>query len=70
MEDSRVYLYANFDKARAYGLEIKAEVPTIARLGLSAYLNYALSRVYLYNPVVAGFVTDRGIITPPFGGGA
>ncbi|MBI4442397.1 MAG: TonB-dependent receptor, partial [Acidobacteria bacterium] len=58
LPDSRIYLYANFDKAKAYGLEIKAEVPAIARLGLSGYLNYALSRVYLFNPVTAGFLTE------------
>ena len=58
LPDSRVYTYANFDKAKAYGMEIKAEVPAIARLGLSGYLNYALSRVYLFNPVTAGFLTE------------
>ncbi|MBI4479861.1 MAG: TonB-dependent receptor [Acidobacteria bacterium] len=58
LPDSRVYLYANFDKAKAYGLEMKAAMPEIARLGLSGYFNYALSRVYLFNPVGAGFITD------------
>ena len=58
LPDSRIYLYANFDKAKAYGLEFKAEVPAITRLGLSGYLNYALSRVYLFNPVTAGFLTE------------
>ena len=29
--DSRVYSYASFDRARAYGLEAKAEVPALAR---------------------------------------
>jgi len=56
--DSRVYAYANFDKGKAYGMEIKVEVPVIEPLGLSAYLNYALSRVYLWNPVTAGFVEE------------
>ena len=63
LPDSRVYAYANFDKAKAYGMEVKMEVPAIARLGLSAYLNYALSRVYLYNPVTAGFVTEVEHVT-------
>lgn len=63
LQDSRVYLYANFDKARAYGLEIKAEVPAIPRLGFSGYLNYALGRVYLYNPVVGGFVVETGHVS-------
>jgi outer membrane receptor protein involved in Fe transport len=56
--DSRIYAYANFDKGRAYGMEIKLEVPTIQRLGLSAFLNYALSHVYFWNPVTAGFVDE------------
>ncbi|OFW10492.1 MAG: hypothetical protein A3G20_07860 [Acidobacteria bacterium RIFCSPLOWO2_12_FULL_59_11] len=61
--DSRIYLYANFDKAKAYGLEIKAEVPAIQRLGLSGFLNYALSRVYLYNPITAGFTAETDHIS-------
>ncbi len=56
--DSRVYAYANFDKGKAYGMELKMEVPVIERVGLSAYLNYALSRVYFWNPVTAGFVDE------------
>lgn len=56
--DSRIYAYANFDKAKAYGMEVKMDVPVIERLGLSAYLNYALSRVYFWNPVTAGFVDE------------
>ncbi len=58
LPDSRIYTYANFDKAKAWGLETKLEVPTLERVGLGGYLNYALSRVYLYNPVVAGFLED------------
>jgi hypothetical protein len=56
--DSRIYAYANFDKGKAYGLEMKTEVPIIERLGLSGYLNYALSRVYFWNPVNAGFLSE------------
>src|SRR5436309_7335056 len=56
--DSRIYAYANFDKGKAYGMEVKLEAPIIERLGLSGYLNYALGRVYLWNPVVAGFVEE------------
>src|SRR5213594_1276900 len=56
--DSRIYAYANFDKGKAYGMEVKLEAPLIERLGLSGYLNYALGRVYLWNPVVAGFVEE------------
>ncbi|MBI2818755.1 MAG: TonB-dependent receptor [Acidobacteria bacterium] len=63
LPDSRVYLYANFDKAKAYGLEMKAAIPEIASLGLSGYFNYALSRVYLFNPVGGGFLTDTSHIT-------
>ncbi|OFV93333.1 MAG: hypothetical protein A3H28_09485 [Acidobacteria bacterium RIFCSPLOWO2_02_FULL_61_28] len=61
--DSRVYAYANFDKGKAYGLELKMEMPTIPALGLSGYLNYALGRVWFYNPVTAGFTTEAEHIT-------
>jgi len=56
--DSRFYTYATFDKGRAYGMELKADVPRIANTGLSGYLNYALGRVWFYNPVIAGFTTE------------
>jgi outer membrane receptor protein involved in Fe transport len=56
--DSRFYTYASFDKGKAYGMEIKAEMPVLARLGLSGYFNYALGRVWFYNPVHAGFITE------------
>jgi outer membrane receptor protein involved in Fe transport len=61
--DSRFYAYASFDKGKAYGMEIKADVPRIADLGLSAYLNYALGRVWFYNPITAGFTTEAGHLT-------
>jgi hypothetical protein len=56
--DARMYSYASFDRARAYGLEAKAEIPRLARYGLTGYFNYALGRVYFYNPVTGGFVTE------------
>jgi outer membrane receptor protein involved in Fe transport len=56
--DARYYAYANFDKGKAYGMEIKMELPGVPVAGLSAYLNYALGRVWFYNPVTAGFVTE------------
>ena len=43
--DFRFYTYGNFDQGKAYGMEIKAEMPTIPAIGLSAYLNYALGRL-------------------------
>jgi outer membrane receptor protein involved in Fe transport len=61
--DSRFYTYASFDKGKAYGMEIKADVPRIANLGLSGYLNYALGRVWFYNPVTAGFTTEAAHLT-------
>jgi hypothetical protein len=61
--DSRIYSYASFDRARAYGLEAKAELPAPARYGVTGYLNYALGRVYFYNPVSGGFVTEAGHLT-------
>ncbi len=61
--DSRFYTYASFDKGKAYGMEIKAEVPRIADLGLSGYLNYALGRVWFYNPITAGFTTEADHLT-------
>jgi outer membrane receptor protein involved in Fe transport len=56
--DSRIYAYANFDKGKSYGMEIKVDAPGVARLGLTTYLNYALSRTYFWNPVTAGFVDE------------
>ena len=61
--DSRFYAYASFDKGKAYGMEIRADVPRIVDLGLSAYLNYALGRVWFYNPIVAGFTTEAAHLT-------
>jgi outer membrane receptor protein involved in Fe transport len=56
--DSRFYAYANFDKGKAYGLEIKMEMPSLFSTGLSGYFNYALGRVWFYNPITAGFTTE------------
>jgi outer membrane receptor protein involved in Fe transport len=61
--DSRIYSYASFDRARAYGLEIKADAPGLARYGITGFVNYALGRVYFYNPVTGGFVTEAAHIT-------
>ena len=58
LPDSRFYTYASFDKGRTYGMEVKANVPRIGNYGLSAYLNYALGRVWFYNPIAAGFTTE------------
>jgi outer membrane receptor protein involved in Fe transport len=60
--DSRFYAYASFDEGEAYGLEVKADVPRIPRLGLSGYLNYALGRVWFSNPITAGFTTEAAHI--------
>ena len=61
--DSRFYTYATFDKGKAYGLEIKADVPRIVAIGLSGYLNYAVGRVWFYNPIIAGFTTEAAHLT-------
>lgn len=61
--DSRIYSYASFDRERAYGLEARAEVPRLARYGVTGYLNYALGRVNFYNPVTGGFVTEAEHLT-------
>jgi outer membrane receptor protein involved in Fe transport len=61
--DSRIYSYASFDRARAYGLEAKAELVGMQRHGVSGYLNYALGRVNFYNPVTGGFITEAGHLT-------
>jgi outer membrane receptor protein involved in Fe transport len=61
--DSRIYSYASFDRARARGLEVKAEAPLLARYGVTADLNYALGRVHFYNPVTGGFVTEAAHLT-------
>ena len=56
--DSRIYSYASFDRARAHGLEVRADARGWARYGVTAYLNYALGRVYFHNPVTGGFITE------------
>ena len=60
---SRFYTYASFDRGKAYGMEVKANVPGIGMSGLSGYLNYALGRVWFYNPITAGFTTEAGHLT-------
>lgn len=61
--DSRIYSYASFDRARAYGLEAKIDVPRLVKYGITGYANYALGRVYFYNPVTGGFITDAAHIS-------
>jgi hypothetical protein len=56
--DSRIYSYASFTHARAYGLEARVDLPRLLRYGLTGYFNYALGRVDFYNPVTGGFVTE------------
>ena len=60
--DSRIYSYASFDRARAYGLEAKAEVTSWPVSGATGYLNYALGRGHFQNPVTGGFVTEAAHI--------
>ena len=60
--DSRIYSYASFDRARAYGLEAKADLKSSGP-GVAGYLNYALGRVYFFNPVTGGFVTEAAHLT-------
>lgn len=62
--DSRIYSYASFDRARAYGMEARAELPMLTRYGVTGYLNYALGRVYFYNPVTGGFITEAEHLEP------
>ena len=61
--DSRIYSYASFDRARAYGLEAKAELVGMQKHGVTGYLNYALGRVDFYNPVTGGFITEAEHLT-------
>jgi outer membrane receptor protein involved in Fe transport len=63
LPDSRVYMYASFDKGKAYGMEVKLDAPRIGNVGLSGYLNYALGRVWFYNPISAGFTTEADHLT-------
>ena len=56
--DARIYSYASFDKERAYGLETRADLTSFTRYGVTGYLNYALGRVYFYNPIIGGFATE------------
>lgn len=56
--DARLYSYASFRRATARGLEVKADVQGLARYGVTGFVNYALGRVYFFNPVTGGFVTE------------
>ncbi len=59
--DSRIYSYASFERARAYGLEAKAELKSLPA-GITGYVNYALGRGHFQNPVTGGFVTEAAHI--------
>ena len=61
--DSRIYSYASFTRARAFGLETRIDVPMLVQYGITGYLNYALGRVNFDNPVTGGFVTDAEHLT-------
>lgn len=61
--DARLYSYASFDRAEAYGLEARADVLTLARYGMTGYFNYALGRVEFWNPVTGGFITEADHLT-------
>jgi len=61
--DSRIYSYASFDNARAYGIEAKVDLPRLLRSGITGYVNYALGRVEFSNPVTGGFITDADHLT-------
>jgi outer membrane receptor protein involved in Fe transport len=61
--DSRIYSYASFDRARAYGLEAKLDVTRVVASGVTGYLNYALGRVDFQNPVTGGFATEAAHLT-------
>ncbi|MBI3940161.1 MAG: TonB-dependent receptor [Acidobacteria bacterium] len=65
LPDSRIYAYANFEREKAYGLEVRVDLPRIERLGLSGYLNYALGRVYFFNPVTGGFIVEAHHVSEP-----
>jgi outer membrane receptor protein involved in Fe transport len=60
--DVRIYGYANFDKGKAYGMEARVDLAEIPDLGISSYLNYALGRVWFFNPITAGFTTEAAHI--------
>jgi hypothetical protein len=62
--DARIYSYASFDRASAYGLETKLDT-RLRDVGLTAFLNYALGRVYFQGPVTGGFITEPHHITDP-----
>jgi hypothetical protein len=61
--DSRIYSYASFDRARAYGLELRAATVDTAATGLTGSVNYAVGRVHFFNPVTGGFITDAAHFT-------
>ena len=56
--DARIYCIRDADRGRAGGVEARADVNSLARHGITGYVNYALGRVDFKNPVTGGFVTE------------
>ncbi len=56
---SRLFLPINFHTARSSGADVILNVRNLERLGVSARVQYTLSRTYFYGPVTGGFTGDE-----------
>jgi hypothetical protein len=45
-------------------MEARADIPALVKYGITGYLNYALGRVYFFNPVTGGFITEPEHLEP------
>jgi len=56
---SRLFLPINFHTARSSGADVVLNVRSLERLGVSARLQYTVSRTFFYGPVTGGFTGDE-----------
>jgi hypothetical protein len=56
---SRLFLPINFHTARSSGADVILNVRNLEHLGVSARVQYTLSRTYFYGPVTGGFTGDE-----------
>ena len=56
---SRLFLPINFHTARSSGADVILNVRNLERTGISARLQYTVSRTFFYGPVTGGFTGDE-----------
>jgi TonB dependent receptor len=59
---SRIFVPINFHSASSEGAEAVLDIKHLERLGISARLQYALSKTYFYGPITGGFAGDVPLV--------